>query len=249
MRYTGGLLGGSWLTALAGDVGNGQFDGAWLVSNFESLDPANTLWKKPYNVYAKVDTEGPRFLEFEKWWGGHVVLNAEEMQFIVDKLFIGNKLSSSEIVTSDGARIDLRAHPLADRGLLLARATTSRRRSRRSDGSPISTRTSTTSARMARRSSTRCTPRSGIWASSSPPRSREKEHDEFAGNIDFIDVLPPGLYEAVLVPKKEVKETDLVSGDWMLRFEPRTFEELRSGSAIRSWGRPPSSRLWRGSRR
>ena len=28
MRYTGGLLGGSWLTALMGDLGNGKFDGA-----------------------------------------------------------------------------------------------------------------------------------------------------------------------------------------------------------------------------
>ena len=43
MRYTGGLLGGSWLTALMGDLGNGKFDGAWLVNNFENLNPANTL--------------------------------------------------------------------------------------------------------------------------------------------------------------------------------------------------------------
>src|ERR1700760_2198285 len=28
MRYSGGLLGGSWLTALAGDLGHGKFDGA-----------------------------------------------------------------------------------------------------------------------------------------------------------------------------------------------------------------------------
>jgi Protein of unknown function (DUF3141) len=35
MRYLGGLLGGTWLTWLIGDLGNGVFDGAWLVSNFE----------------------------------------------------------------------------------------------------------------------------------------------------------------------------------------------------------------------
>ena len=40
MRYTAGLLGGSWLTALTGDIGHGKFDGAWLVSNFENLNPA-----------------------------------------------------------------------------------------------------------------------------------------------------------------------------------------------------------------
>jgi hypothetical protein len=45
-----------------------------------------------------------------------------------------------------------------------------------------------------------------------------------------IPNLPPGLYEAVLVSKKEVKETDLVSGDWVLRFEPRSFEDLRNAA-------------------
>ena len=108
MRYSGGLLGGSWLTALTSDLGHGKFDGAWLVQNFESQNPANTLWTKSYNLYSKIDTEAPRYLEFERWWGGHVVLNAEEIQFIVDELFIGNKLSSGAIKTSDGMAIDLR---------------------------------------------------------------------------------------------------------------------------------------------
>jgi len=27
MRYSGGLLGGSWLTAMTSDLGNGKFDG------------------------------------------------------------------------------------------------------------------------------------------------------------------------------------------------------------------------------
>ena len=90
MRYLGGLLGGTWLTSLAGDLGNGIFDGANLVANFESLHPDNTYWKKIYNVYSRVDTEPPRFLEFEKWWGSPVLLNAEEMQSIADQLFVGN---------------------------------------------------------------------------------------------------------------------------------------------------------------
>src|ERR1700730_11670927 len=30
MRYTGGVLGGSWPTALISDLGGGKFDGAWL---------------------------------------------------------------------------------------------------------------------------------------------------------------------------------------------------------------------------
>ena len=54
MRYSGGLLGGSWLTALTSDLGGGKFDGAWLVANFENLNPSNTLWTKQYNLYSGI---------------------------------------------------------------------------------------------------------------------------------------------------------------------------------------------------
>ena len=43
MRYSGGLLGGTWLASLTSDLGAGKFDGAHLVQNFENLNPANTL--------------------------------------------------------------------------------------------------------------------------------------------------------------------------------------------------------------
>src|SRR5256884_5228061 len=107
MRYTGGLLGGSWLTTLTSDLGHSTFDGAWLVQNFENLNPANTLWSKQYNLYAKIDSEAPRYLGFERWWGGHVYLNPEEIQFIVDELFVGNNLAAGRIKNSDGTSIDL----------------------------------------------------------------------------------------------------------------------------------------------
>src|SRR5207248_3363658 len=90
------------------DLGCGKFAGAWLVQNFENMNPSNTLWTKQYNVYSKVDTEADRYLEFERWWGGHVNLNAEEIQFIVDELFIGNNLAAGRIKTSDGQVVDLR---------------------------------------------------------------------------------------------------------------------------------------------
>ena len=35
-------------------------------------------------------------------------MNADEMQYITDNLFIGNKLSTGQLRTSDGLRIDLR---------------------------------------------------------------------------------------------------------------------------------------------
>ena len=78
------------------------------MQNFESQNPSNTLWTKQYNVFSKVDTEADRYLEFERWWGGHVNLNAEEIQFIVDELFVGNNLAAGRIKMSDGATVDLR---------------------------------------------------------------------------------------------------------------------------------------------
>jgi len=108
MRYTGGLTGGSWMTMMASDLGGGLFDGANLVQNFESLNPANTHWSKQYNLYAGVDTEASRYLGFERWWGGHVFLNGKEIQYIVDNLFVGNRLATAGMVTQDGMRIDLR---------------------------------------------------------------------------------------------------------------------------------------------
>jgi poly(3-hydroxyalkanoate) synthetase len=97
IRYLGGLWGGTWITAFMCDLGAGTFDGANLVANFENLNPANTLWAKPYNLYRNVDTEPPRFLDFELWWNGFFLMNAEEMQFIVDNLFIGNRLAANEV--------------------------------------------------------------------------------------------------------------------------------------------------------
>jgi pimeloyl-ACP methyl ester carboxylesterase len=108
MRYAGGMLGGTWLASLAADLGNGTFDGAHLVQNFENLNPANTLWKKSYNVFANVDTEAPRFLDFERWWGGFYLMNREEIEWITQNLFVGNKLWSGETTSKAGKVFDLR---------------------------------------------------------------------------------------------------------------------------------------------
>ena len=109
MRYSGGLLGGSWMSLLASDLGNGKFDGVYLVENFENLNPANTFWNKYYNLWKNVDTEGERFLEFEKWWGGFFLMNEEEIRWIVENLFIGNKLARGEVKSAPGAYVDLKS--------------------------------------------------------------------------------------------------------------------------------------------
>jgi len=108
MRYAGGNLGGTWLASLAADLGDGVFDGAYLVENFEGLNPANTYWDKYYNLFAKVDTEAPRFLEFERWWGGFYLMNREEIEWIVQNLFVGNKLWKGGVKSQAGRFLDLR---------------------------------------------------------------------------------------------------------------------------------------------
>jgi pimeloyl-ACP methyl ester carboxylesterase len=108
MRYSGGLLGGTWLASLTSDLGAGKFDGAWLVQNFENLNLANTYWDKYYHVFANADTEPPRFLEFERWWGGFYLMNREEIEWITRNLFVGNKLWKGGVQTGEGGVFDLR---------------------------------------------------------------------------------------------------------------------------------------------
>ncbi len=108
MRYAGGALGGTWLASLTADLGNGVFDGAHLVQNFENLNPSNTFWDKYYNLFANVDTETPRFLEFERWWGGFFLMNREEIEWITQKLFVGNDLWSGKMKSKTGELLDLK---------------------------------------------------------------------------------------------------------------------------------------------
>ena len=107
MRYTGGMRGGAMSALMLADVGDGLFDGANLVANFEALNPANSFFAKYYNLYSNVDTEAQRFLDFEKWWGGYCFMTEAEMRWILDNLFIGNKLASGEAILGMD-RVDLK---------------------------------------------------------------------------------------------------------------------------------------------
>ncbi|WGI23862.1 DUF3141 domain-containing protein [Halomonas alkaliantarctica] len=225
MRYTGGMVGGSWITALTSDIGDGLFDGAWLVQNFERLNPANTYWKKQYHLYDNIDTEAGRYLDFERWWGGHVVLGGEEIQYIVDNLFVGNRLSTAQLVTHDGRRIDLRNV----RSPIVVFC------SRGDDITPppqalgwIRDLYENTDDIIANEQTiVYCqhdtTGHLGIFVSGSVSR---KEHTEFTANMDYIDVLPPGLYETAISPAEKGEDADLFERDYLLEFMPRNFEEL-----------------------
>lgn len=108
MRYTGGMRGGAMSALMLADMGNGLFDGANLVANFEALNPGNSFFGKYYNLYSNVDTEAQRFLDFEKWWGGYCFMTEAEMRWILDNLFIGNKLATGEAILGM-ERVDLKA--------------------------------------------------------------------------------------------------------------------------------------------
>ncbi len=228
MRYSGGLLGGSWLTAMTSDLGGGRFDGAWLVQNFENMNPSNTLWAKQYNVYSKVDTEADRYLEFERWWGGHVNLNAEEIQFIVDELFIGNNLAAGRIKTSDGDVVDLRKirSPIVvfcSKGdnITPPQQALSWILDLYSDVDEIRYYGQTIVYTVHE-----AVGHLGIFVSGSVAK---KEHAEFSSNIDLIDVLPPGLYEATFEAKSsDTAHADLAGGNWIMRCEQRTLDDLRA---------------------
>jgi len=228
MRYTGGLAGGSWMTALVSDLGNGKFNGAHLVKNFENLNPANTHWSKDYDIWSTVDSGAQRFLEFEKWWGGHVNLNGEEIQWIVDQLFVGNKLATAEIMTSDGQRIDLRNI----RSPIICFC------SKGDNITPPQQALGWIADLYAKDDDIRACGQTIIYAIHESVGHlgifvsggiAKKEHQEFASNIDLIDVLPPGLYEAVMTSKTgEAENPDMVVGDWIVRFEPRTLDDIRT---------------------
>jgi pimeloyl-ACP methyl ester carboxylesterase len=228
MRYLGGVLGGAWLTALAGDLGHGNFDGANLVANFEQANPANTYWTKPYNVYSKVDTERERFLEFETWWGSPVLLNAGEMQWIVDNLFVGDKLSTGQIRTSDRIRIDLRniKSPIVvfcswgdnitppQQALDWILDLYDNVDEIISNDQTIIYSLHHTIGHL------------GLFVSG---KVAEKEDREFVSCIEMIDAMPPGLYEATITDVGEDTENrELLDGKYLFRLEARTLDDIRA---------------------
>jgi pimeloyl-ACP methyl ester carboxylesterase len=228
LRYLGGMLGGTWLTALTGDLGAGIFDGANLVANFESLNPANTFWRKPYNVYSKVDTEGPRFLDFETWWGGPTLLNAEEMQWIADNLFVGDRLATGALRTSEGLRIDLRniKSPIIvfcswgdnitppQQALDWITEIYDDERELVANGQTIVYTLHQSIGHL------------GIFVSG---KVATKEHREFVACMDLIQLMPPGLYEAVITEvEPDTEHRDLIQGRYLFSLEARTFSDIRA---------------------
>jgi hypothetical protein len=230
MRYSGGVLGGAWMAAFASDLAGDRFDGAYLVQNFENLNLGNTFWGKYYNLYANIDTERERFLEFERWWGGYFRMTGEEIQAIVENLFIGNKLARGEVVVQ-GKTLNLRdiTSPIvifaswgdnitppqqaldwiidvwgSEEALVAA-------------GRTIVYMLHNTIGHL------------GIFVGGATAR---KEHDQIINTLDMIDALPPGLFEMKIEAKDEQAPfAQLEPGSFSVHFETRTVEDIRALNA------------------
>jgi pimeloyl-ACP methyl ester carboxylesterase len=226
MRYSGGLFGGTWMARLISDLGGGIFDGAWLISNFDSLNPANTYWTKPYNVWSQPEKEQDRYLGFEKWWGAFVRLRGEELQYMVDNLFVGNKFSTGQMVTKDGIRLDIRNV----KSPILCFC------SKGDDITPpqqaldwvLDNYDNVDEMRRHGQTILYCLhEKAGHLAIFVGTKVAAKEHSEFINYMDLIDGIPPGLYEIVITDKGEGEVgAELLKGAFNVKIEERGIEDI-----------------------
>lgn len=226
MRYDGGLLGGAWIERLMGDLGGGYIDGAWFIMNFDSLNPGNTFWKKRYDVWAAPEKEKDRYLQFEKWWGAFVRMRAEELDYIVDNLFVGNKLSTAQIVTRDGIRLDMRniKSPI----LCFCSTGDNITPPQQALDWILDNYDSVDEIRKHQQTILYCLHESaGHLAIFVGTKVAAKEHSEFINYMDLIDGLPPGLYEIVITDKNKGEPgAELLEGDYNVRIVERGLEDI-----------------------
>ena len=228
MRYAGGLAGGSWLTALMSDLGDGKIDGTALILNFDALSPANWLWDKQYAVWTNVDTDAARYLKFEEWWGDFIELNGDELQFLVDNLFIGDKLTRNQITSSDGTAFDLRA--VTSPIIVFTSMGDNISPPQQTLGWILDLYVDVEDIRATGRTIVYCVNQTvGHLAIFVSAKVGAREDEEFVQLMDVIDCLPPGLYEMVISSRSaDMPAAAFITGDWMSRFEGRTLDDIRA---------------------
>jgi len=223
MRYNAGVLGGTWVPMLLSDLGGGIFDGAHLVQNFEALNPGRTLFRKYTDLFRDIDKGDKTFLEFEKWWGGFFMLTEAEIRWIVEQLFVGNRLSKNEARLEPGRHIDLKAirAPIIvfashgdnitppQQALNWIPETYADVQEIRIRGQRIVYMVHDQVGHL------------GIFVSSQIAR---KEHTQVASTLETIEALPPGLYEMRIedITERDGKKVFTVG------FTERTMDDIRA---------------------
>lgn len=233
MRIAGGLVGGTWLTHLLADLGDGRFDGAWLAANFENLKP-EAVWEKYANLFTHIDTERERFLEFERWWNGFYFLSREEILAIVENLFIGNRLEQGSFRICDGCTADLRRirNPLVifaswgdnitppHQALGWIPAVYKDTGDLKAAGQRIVYLTDPHAGHL------------GIFVSAKVARL---EHRAILESLPEIDTLSPGLYEMKI--DNPSGDPDCHKPQYAVRFEERQVQDLRFGMGDEAFDR------------
>jgi hypothetical protein len=223
LRYLGGLAGGAAPALFASDLGNGVFDGAHLVLNFESMNPGNTWWRKYYNLYANIDTEPKRFIDFERWWSGYYLMNEAEIRWIVENLFIGNKLQDGEARLGGRSTVDLRR--IKSPVIVFA-----------SQGDDITPPQQALGwiphlyedEREIRARGQRIIyvihediGHLGIFVSA---KVAKKQHDRIVTTLEAVEALAPGLYEMTI----QGRTGEGIHAQYTVGFEERTMQDLRT---------------------
>jgi len=223
LRYMGGLAGGAVPAMIAADLGNGKFDGAYLVDNFEKMNPGNTKFMKYYNVFANVDTEAERFIAFEKWWSGFYFMNGEEISWIVENLFIGNKLTRGEARLGGRGTVDLRQI----RSPIVVFA------SHGDDITPPQQALNWISdlyldeheiAVRGQRIIYMVHPDVGHLGIFVSAKVALREHDRIVSTVEAIESLAPGLYEMRITEKRG----EGIAAEFTVGFEERTMADIRA---------------------
>ncbi|BAU94129.1 DUF3141 domain-containing protein [Methylorubrum rhodesianum] len=222
MRYKAGLIGGTWQSMFWSDIGGGVFDGAHLVNNFELLNPSRHYFVKYYDLFTSIDIGRERFLEFEKWWGGMFLMNEPEICWIVEQLFVGNKLVKNTAQLEPGRPIDLKGirAPIIvfssfgdnitppQQALNWLVDTYADVDEMRIHGQRIIYMLNDEIGHL------------GIFVSA---KIAKKEHTEVSSVMRTIESLPPGLYEM----KIEAAQGDGIDRQFTVAFYERTLDDVR----------------------
>jgi pimeloyl-ACP methyl ester carboxylesterase/tellurite resistance protein len=223
LRYLGGVGGGALPALVASDLGSGRFDGANLVLNFETMNPGNTWWRKYYNVFANVDTEAERFMGFERWWSNYYFMNEAEIRWIVENLFIGNRLQHGDAQLGGRGPVDLKRikSPIIvfasegdditppQQALSWIWEVYGDEREIRARGQRIIYMVHNDIGHL------------GIFVSA---KVAVKEHDRIVNTLDMIEALAPGLYEMRI----EQKIGEGIHAQYVMAVEERRIADLKA---------------------
>jgi hypothetical protein len=234
MRLLGGFVGGVWLAQFLADLNHDRFDGAWLVQNFETLKPGNAVWDKYANLFTRIDSEGERFLDFERWWNGFYRLSGEEFATIVEDLFVGNKLERGQVHLPGYGAIDLKRikNPL----VIFASYGDNITPPHQALGwVPVVYKTTAGLKEAGQRIVYLTNPHVGhlgIFVSAAVARF---EHRAILENLADIEALEPGFYEMKI--DNPTQDPDCARDQYFVRFEPRNVEDVHFASPGRAFER------------